>query len=479
MVLKSKTNKRFPLVFTAFALVLCFAFSISAQNLEVNLKISAPENSKISVAGKFINNRTERNFSFVNNYADSNNLAGRIENLAFFNQNGQKIAFEKLADGEFLTAENAAGFSYEISLKNPASAHVSWLSETQGLLMMNDLLPKFVKENFANLIFNLPPNWKISASEKKIAEKNFSIKNPDNAVFLVGENQRESKSDVNFTFTGEWNFSDDEANEAAKEILGEYKKIFGEMPFQNIKIFFLRFPKTENFERWQAETRGANVVILSAPTAFKSLEIQRLREQLRHELFHLWMPNALNLSGNYSWFYEGFAQYAALKTGVELNQITFSDFLDTLTQAYNISSRRSTEISMLEASKMRWTGFGSSVYAKGLLIAFLCDVDLIKNKNDFWKLLGEIYQKHNFSNETEDANTAILKILESRRELVSIAENYIKSANKINLQTDLNKTGIEVSGAKLSVKAKPDGREKDLLSELGYNNWRKLLRKGK
>jgi predicted metalloprotease with PDZ domain len=458
---------------------LCFAFSISAQNLEIKIKMSAPENAKISVSGKFKNDRTERNFSFINTYADSVNLAERIENLKFFDKNNQEIAFQKIGDGEFLTAQNVAQFSYQILLKNPASAHVSWLSENHGLLMPNDLFPKLTQKNAANISFDLPTNWKISTNEKEIGEKRFAVENPEKAVFFIGENGRELNTDLNFTFTGDWNFSDNEASESANEILGEYKRIFSEVPFKNIKIFLLRFPQSENFDRWQAETRGANVVILSSPTTFKSLEIQRLREQLRHELFHLWMPNALNLSGNYAWFYEGFAQYAALKTGVELNHITFADFLDTISQANNINSRRSELISMIEASKMRWNGEGSSVYAKGLLIAFLCDVALTKNKKDFWKLLIEIYQKHNFSNETQDANKAILNILEERRELAPVIENYIKSANKINLQTDLNGTGIEISGSKLAVKTKLKKGEKDLLNKLGYNNWRKLLRKGK
>ena len=476
MVLKSITNKRFSPILTAFALVLWFAFSVSAQNLEIKVKISATESAKIAVNGKFKNNRTERNFSFISNYADRFDLASRIESLKFFDETGNQINFQKISGGEFLTDKNAAGFSYDILPKNSASAHVSWLSETHGLLMPNDLLPKFTRENAADISFDLPLNWKISTNEKQVGERNFAVENAEKAVFFVGKNGREIE---NFTFTRDWNFSDEDANESAAEIIEEYKKVFGDIPFKNIKIFLLRFPQKENFDRWQAETRGANVVIVSSPTVFKSLEIQRLREQLRHEFFHLWMPNALNLSGNYAWFYEGFAQYAALKTGVQLNQIRFADFLDTLSQAYNIASRRSEPISMLEASQMRWAGEGSSVYAKGLLIAFLCDVALIKNKNDFWKLLTEIYQKHNFSNETEDANTAILNVLGKRRELAPIIENYIKTANKLNLQTDLRGTGIEVIAAKLSIKPKPTGREKDLLNELGYNNWRKVLRKGK
>ena len=59
-----------------------------------------------------------------------------------------------------------------------------------------------------------------------------------------------------------------------------------------------------------------------------------------------------------------------------------------------------------------------------------------------------------------------------------IIEKYIKGAENIVWQTDLDAIGIESAGTenfatKLKVKAKLNGRQKDLLDKLGYNNWRK------
>ena len=71
-----------------------------------------------------------------------------------------------------------------------------------------------------------------------------------------------------------------------------------------------------------------------------------------------------------------------------------------------------------------------------------------------------------------------LKIIE---ELLPVVEKYIEGAEKLNFETVLNQTGIEIrsagNGIKLNVKSKPGGREKDLLDKLGYNNWRKFLNK--
>jgi predicted metalloprotease with PDZ domain len=194
------------------------------------------------------------------------------------------------------------------------------------------------------------------------------------------------------------------------------------------------------------------------------------------------MPNDLALEGNYSWFYEGFAQYAALKIGVELNQISFGDFLNTIEQSYNFGNRRSQPISLIEASKNRWLGENSSVYAKGLAIAFLFDVALLKHsggKRDLIFLLKQIYEKHKKPNKSEDGNAAILNLSANHKELSPIIEDYVRGAEKLDFEKYLQQTGIEIlpNGAnlKLQTKNKLTRGEKDFLNKLGYNNWRKIL----
>jgi len=57
-----------------------------------------------------------------------------------------------------------------------------------------------------------------------------------------------------------------------------------------------------------------------------------------------------------------------------------------------------------------------------------------------------------------------------------VIERYVKSAETIEWQTDLDAVGIESLtenfSTKLRVKTSPNGRQKDLLSKLGYNNQR-------
>jgi predicted metalloprotease with PDZ domain len=219
---------------------------------------------------------------------------------------------------------------------------------------------------------------------------------------------------------------------------------------------------------------------------FKTLSLQRLHEQLRHEIFHLWIPNNLALTGNYDWFYEGFTVYQSLKTGLQTNQIRFEDFLATLSEAYNIDNLQTQKVSLIEASKNRWNGANPQVYSRGMIAAFLCDVALLrasKGKQSLTDVFQEIYNKYRVPNKSQNGNTAILSILENYKELRPIAEKYIRGAGKIDWQTDLESAGIEAtetnSFTKLAVKTKLNRHQKNLLDDLGYNNWRKIAQKTK
>jgi predicted metalloprotease with PDZ domain len=401
-----------------------------------------------------------------------------------------------LIAGEFETNKPWISFDYEVKADIPVNltraAHVSWLSRESGLLMLNDLLPQLKRNQAvaAKVTLEIPAGWKISTNETPSNEKNaFGVENIEKAVFFIAKNRRETivsvdKTNLNLAIAGNnWQFTDDEASAMAGAILEEYRKIFGSIPDARAQILLLPFPReTSQTDRWRAETRGNTIIIVSGAIPLKSQALQRLHEQLRHEIFHLWIPNALNLSGNYDWFYEGFTVYQALRTGVELNQIRFEDFLNTLSRAYDLAQNQKT--SLTEISNKRWLNPGSSVYGKGMIVAFLCDAAIMRESNGkrtLSNVFREIYQKHRFPNSAHEANGAILNIFKSRPELKGYASNYIEGTAKIDWQNELDSFGIEAGknefGTVLKVSGKLSGRQKDLLDKLGYNQWRKLLQK--
>lgn len=464
-------------LFLFAAVLLTATLSLAAQDSEVSIKITANAPTQAIIEGKLLR-RTAVDWSFVNAATGAENLAMRRENLQLFDDQNLPVEYKKLAAGEYPANRAAVKFSYCVNLAAPdnerALAHVSWLANNRGILMIDDLLPRFADGSAAQITFDLPPDWKIISGARKINAQTFAAN--AESIFAVGADWREVENQhIKLAITGEWKFTDAEAAQTASEIFAEYEKLFGASPPAKPQIILARFPPNITFGRWEAETRRANVTIVSADMPFKTQSIQRLHEQMRHEIFHLWLPKNVNLAGDYSWFYEGFTVYQALKTGVAVNRLRFADFLDTLSEAYNADN-----FSAPRALFENGQSDKNKIYTRGMIAAFLCDVALLsssKGKFSIADVFREVYQKHRFPNARQDGSTAILKILKSHKELVPIVENYIEAAAKIDWNDALQAIGVEAfaenSRTKLRVAAKLNGRRKDLLNRLGYNNWRK------
>jgi predicted metalloprotease with PDZ domain len=496
----SKPNRIIFFAGFVFAQIFSFCAFLCAQTIEAKIKIESLSPEIVIVEGAYSqeqNARRTKNFSFALSYAGIENLGERISDVRLFDENKREIVHKKLVAGEYLAEREITSWSYKIKPESgevTAKAHVSSVSGEQAILMLNDLIPQFDTESdekkSAKISFELPENWKIASTEKNTGANIFEIADIEKAVFYAGKNWREKEisvggARVHFIINGARQFSDEEAFLLAQEIFGFYQKLFGSAPKETVQIYLGTLGDAK-FGRWAAETRGASVTIFSAEMPFKTQSLQRLHEQLRHEIFHLWMPNNLNLSGNYDWFYEGFALYESLRMGVAVNRLRFEDFLDTLARAHSIDSLQTQRVSLIEASKNRWNGANTQIYARGMLVAFLCDIAILeksKGKNSLSDVLKEIYLKHSFPNLGSEANAAILSVLRNRSELRPIIEKYVEGKENIVWKTDLLAVGIESAEenfqTKLTVKTKPNGRQKDLLNELGYNNWRKLSESSK
>src|SRR5215510_10962877 len=114
--------------------------------------------------------------------------------------------------------------------------------------------------------------------------------------------------------------------------------------------------------KWRAETRGSTVVLLIDPSASFNHWVGQLSVIFTHELLHLWVPNTLQLEGDYDWFFEGFTLYMALRAALELRVINFKGFLVTLAGAYDAYISHSDDVSLIQASETRWTSGFNQVY---------------------------------------------------------------------------------------------------------------------
>lgn len=497
----SKISRSILLISATAVLILQFFTNVGAQDIEVRIKISGDSPSIAEIEGKFLlskSRKNPRNLSFLNEFGAATDLAERISNVELTDRNGHPIANKRFIAGEYVADADFTSWKYCIDLtplkQQSAAAHVSWIKGDVGLLMLDDLLPQgSIEKVSARVRIELPDRWNVYSGEVHIddvslfvTDLGYSVAVIEKGSFPIGRNLRwkpiaSNGAKLHLFISEKWQFTDDEAVNLATEIYENYEKIFGSSPNRFSQISIMKFPNDVSIGNWEADTRGNSITLVSSDMPFKTQSLQRLHEQLRHEVFHLWIPNGVNLSGNYDWFYEGFALYQSLKLGVAVNRIRFEDFLDTLSRAYTIDDFRSQRISLIEASKNRWNGLNTQVYARGMLVAFLCDLALLENskgKSSTDDLVRDLYQKYHETTVRQDGNTAVLAIIRSHPELRAIAERYIVGADKINWREALSAAGIDAvtenSVTALKVKTKPSGRQKDLLDKLGYNNWRKL-----
>jgi hypothetical protein len=425
--------------------------------------------------------------SFRNAYGGVLGLGERIELLEATSANGETIGVQKLAPGEFQTAEKFTRFKYEVNLAEPLRpsqmSHVSWLNREHGLLMLMDLLPVATKDSsgFASALveFELPPSWTVAANAQKDGAR-FSTDDPENAVFLVGPSVHEKTekfgpTSFSLISSGKWPFSEKDALKISRQIIAAYSQITRFELKRNAVLMLVPYPNDAGPDNWTAETRGNDVVLLLGRKASGKRVLARLGIVLSHELFHLWVPNSLKLAGDYDWFFEGFTLYRALGMDLRLDLISFDGFLETVASVYDsyLASADRDRLSLIEASERRWTTSSSLVYEKGMLAAVIYDLSLRKLSNCRESLDGVYADLFRLPVGGQgSANETIIRVLGAREGLPSFAKDYVEGTKKIELDSVFAAYGVQVqrgsSGTKLVVARDFNDAQRKLLECIGY-----------
>ena len=476
------------LLFLLFFLA-CAAAPSRSQSLEINLTVS-PDAPRVRVEGT--RDAATKAWSFTNVYAGVMGLGERVENLKLADASGQAVAARRLAPGEYEAEREAVRFSYDLRLDPPAdagtAAHVSWLTSDRGLLLLGDLLP--VPLARVRLSLTLPAGWAVATSESADAGR-FVITDADKAVLVVGRELRSQKArvgdmTVSVVSTGAWAFDDQELSRAVGDILKDYEKLLGGTPRSSATVLLTPFPRPAPAQTWSAETRGGTVAVLSGQWPSKTMALGRLDTVLSHELLHLWVPNGLALEGEYDWFYEGFTLYLATRAGVRRGQLTFQDYLDAMGRAYDAykSARGTQEVSLPDAARRRFTLSPSLVYNKGMLVAFLYDLALMrhtKGKSSLEDVYRVLFRQHGAKaartggdKDTQvDGNRAVIEALDFGGAMREFTRRYVEGTTPINLDAEVAAFGLRLESfgarTRLFVGDNPSREQGDLLRKLGYN----------
>jgi predicted metalloprotease with PDZ domain len=459
--------------------------SLAAKAQSVNARISvvslAPPRVRIEAEGA---NGTKV-WSFRNTYAGMIGLGERIENLSLFDAQGREVAGRKLAPGEYEAAREATKVRYELKLDPPRdtndTAHVSWLTRERGVLMPGDLLPLPLARAKVSLI--LPDGWTAATLETLNGSGQYEIENAEASAFFIGADVRVAQSrvrgmEIKFATAGEWAFADQDVLAIIRNVLTAHERTAGVAPRESVFVMLAPFPQTSDGARWSAETRGGTVVFLSGRATSKSAGLARLSVPLAHELFHLWVPNALALDGDYDWFYEGFTVYQSMRVSVQLGYLTFQDHLDSLARAYDnyLVQREQDKLSLIDASARRWGGNSTFVYQKGMLVAALYDLGVrqqSRGKRSLEDVYRLLFRGQRAGGERREGNAVVIAALNNVSGRDDFAKRYIQSVNQLDLTTVLDAFGLQLirNGARtrITVSSSLSRQQRDLLRQMGYN----------
>ncbi|HZG53642.1 MAG TPA: hypothetical protein VEZ40_16050 [Pyrinomonadaceae bacterium] len=471
--------------FVGALLLLLSSANLAAEVQPLNARISVVSLAPPRVRVEAERARGAKNWSFRSSYAGVVGLGERIENLTLSDARGVEIAARKLAPGEYVGAREATKISYELKLDPPRgtndTAHVSWLTATRGVLMPGDLLP--LPSAHSKLSLTLPGQWKVATVETRNGDGQYEIEDAESSVFFVGADLRATETSVNgmqvmFATAGEWAFADEDVAGIVRDIIEKHARITGRLPRKNALIVLAPFPQTTDASRWSAETRGGTVFFLSGASTSKAAALARLGVPLAHEMLHLWVPNALALSGDYAWFYEGFTVYQSTRVSVELGYLSFQDYLDSLARAYDLylAQREQDKLSLIEASARRWSGSGSLIYHKGMLVAALYDLTVRRNsrgKRSLDDVYRALFRPRQTGLERGEGNVAVLAALNNIAGGTDFTKRYIESASPLDLTAALGAFGLKTERRGVRTQfsvADPISRaQRDLLRQMGYN----------
>ena len=436
---------------------------------------------------------SELNISFVRESAGIaiSKSGDRISAVEAYGENGAPVEVKKFGPFEYLALGAYHRVVVKRTLERPDElnqlAFRSWLKLDEGILSLEDLLPEQLQKDVV-VRFVLPQGVFAIGAGKGKDGRTFQFDDATRCVVLVARDPVYGTSSYGtgsflLASVGQWPISPSEKMGMLTGILRYYHESLKADPVGEPVVILVR-PSAAEFppNRWAAQVKGSTALIVSTGVPFGGgQESQRLHEQLRHELFHLWMPNSVALKGRYDWFYEGFAQYESLKMAVAANRIRFEDMLSTLARAHDVTAADSFPISLIEASAKRFQGSESRLYAKGLLVAFMIDVEMMSAsdaRRGSADLLREIYTRHRRPAAMADGNESIIEVMDVLPELRPIVDSYVKGKSPVKIEPYLEKAGLAVDPSAqatlLTATSKPTDLQKKVLERLGYNVWRKF-----
>src|SRR5262249_42423550 len=142
------------------------------------------------------------------------------------------------------------------------------------------------------------------------------------------------------------------------------------------------------------------------------------------------------------------------------------------------STSQTNSVSLIEASRKRWTSGQASVYSKSMLVAFLYDLRVRseshgkKSLDDVYRAIFQRYPSGGRGN--TDGNEAATQALAFDPAAEKFVRQFIQNPVTIDLASELAPFGFKVEAVglrtRISVSDNVTRQQRDLLRKLGYND---------
>jgi len=210
-------------------------------------------------------------------------------------------------------------------------------------------------------------------------------------VFVAGDYRKlydQSPSGQTVLFLrGDWAFDDETFFTQFKSIIQNQKAYWGDMSVDSA-FWGVVSPLDKHENPYVVASNG--IALNNSFTAFftQNLHLENINFLFSHEVLHHWLPNAFGDVGKdknqIAWFSEGFTNYISnqilLKSHV-INEVEYNASLKEAHSLVTTSSLKERTNSQLVASFFAEAKARELVYARGMVLAHMWDIDISKSTN--------------------------------------------------------------------------------------------------
>ncbi|QTL97781.1 hypothetical protein GM661_07155 [Iocasia frigidifontis] len=265
-------------------------------------------------------------------------------------------------------------------------------------------------KNFRLKIEELPAEWDLLTTYP-VDEEGYILIHTYESLLSAGDYDRYTfsigVSKVIIAVDSENKISFENYIDEIEDIFENYYNIFAKVP-GNQNIIVLNQSRKE-FNEYSSSLGGQakkdNVIIEIGGINDNNIDRHKasVLGHIGHEVMHLWVPWGFNIAGDWSWLWEGVAEYKSYQVLQDLSLISNDEFEKALLERrlknyYRNELKDSIDLITVSTAQEGQPGYSSMLYDKGTLLIYLLDQELHKKGRDINDFLSELYQEYGVTN---------------------------------------------------------------------------------